>query len=923
MRRAAGDWLGVVCLALLPFLVFGRFIALGDELFNADVFLAYRPAHAWLAEGLRRANVPLWNPYILGGFPIAFTEYGWFSPLNWLPLALFGGHAGFYAAVALYVALAGLATYGLAQCWELSRAAALLAGMVFSQSLYVVGGAPLLNQAAAYWALPALLWCVAAHFGGSSHQSPRAAPAFAAVLALMLLGSHPQLAVIVLAPVTAFALGSAWRTRRAAPLLPLAIAAVLAASISAVRLLPTLPLLAASERSGGLTYAASAIGSVRPLGLLAGMAFPSLSVPRVLSPQWASYVGPLPLLLCGVTLHWAWPRGWRHKHEPGNSHPHHPPLLSANEHGWRQRVPWLVCLGSAGVLLTFGSYSPLYRLIAETPLLAYFREPSRFLLWTVLAISLLAAKGLDLFISGGRREPIARTVPPPGMWRRAVTGFILLCAAFAVAHVGLRAAEARILGWGHARALSQVVGRSYPGDYPPEHYLATFDAAWRQTLRATNPLHPGLLVPLLSLLAALWWWQNAQHTGRRRAARTALLCAALPLVTYGQLRLPAIPAATVQEMAATQERIAGAATVLAEYAGAPIQPSPPLAPRIMSWLPLAADYEMRLQVEAHAQPAAADMASYRLLMRLLAPNAGITATLPHVDGYENLMTRPQRLLAAALGSERAVATTHPPSTVAGDSTAAGDTSDIGLSHLGIQERRRRLGQRWNVLIAAGGGILLSTERLQPETWPAVVRYEPAIVPRERDLPALNGFRVAHPLPRAFLATQWIAVDSPEAAIRELMARVPTGGLASPVISLPHDENDAWLLQGAAATVQRDPQTPQVSPAGSAPVLGAHIVRYAERIVEVETDAPTDALLILLDAIAPGWAVTVSESAATLLTANVGFRAVRVPAGRHLVRFTYTPPLWREALAITALGVTGTAMWTLWPRSMRHTPRPRR
>src|SRR5919198_4946015 len=102
-----GRWLGPAGLALLPFLVYGRFILIGDELANADVFLAYRPAHAWLAEGLRRGEIRLWNPYILGGFPLAFSEYGWFSPLTWLPLALFGGHAGFYVAVALNVALAG------------------------------------------------------------------------------------------------------------------------------------------------------------------------------------------------------------------------------------------------------------------------------------------------------------------------------------------------------------------------------------------------------------------------------------------------------------------------------------------------------------------------------------------------------------------------------------------------------------------------------------------------------------------------------------------------------------------------------------------------------------------------------------------------------------------------------------------------
>ena len=96
---------GPFLLFVLPFVTFGRFV-LGDELANADVFLAYRPVHALLADGLRRGEVPLWTSAFSGGFPLAFSEYGWFSPLVWLPLLALGAHAGYYVAVAFHVALA-------------------------------------------------------------------------------------------------------------------------------------------------------------------------------------------------------------------------------------------------------------------------------------------------------------------------------------------------------------------------------------------------------------------------------------------------------------------------------------------------------------------------------------------------------------------------------------------------------------------------------------------------------------------------------------------------------------------------------------------------------------------------------------------------------------------------------------------------
>ncbi|MGH2367797.1 MAG: hypothetical protein ACRDI2_06325, partial [Chloroflexota bacterium] len=315
-RQFARRWLAPACLLGLPLLVYGRFIVLGDELSNADVFLAYRPAHAWLAEGLRQGELRLWNPFILGGFPLAFSEYGWFSPLNWLPLALLGGHAGYYAAVALYVGLAAVATYGLARAGGASRPAAALAGIVFGQSLYVVGGAPLVNQGAAYWALPALLWGVHAHFGGARW----AAPALTAALALTLLGSHPQLAIIATAPAVAYTLWLTVRTRRPWRLAALGLAGALGAAVSAVRFLPTIPLVVASERSGGLTFSASALGSVSPLALLSGLSFPSLEIPRFLDPQWSAYLGPLPFLLAGVGTWHAWRRG------PHPSDPHPGPL---------------------------------------------------------------------------------------------------------------------------------------------------------------------------------------------------------------------------------------------------------------------------------------------------------------------------------------------------------------------------------------------------------------------------------------------------------------------------------------------------------------------------------------------------------------------------------------------------------------------
>jgi hypothetical protein len=804
-------------LTLLPLLVYGRFI-LGDELYNPDVFLAYRPAHAWLADGLRHGHVPLWTAAILGGFPIAFSEYGWFSPLTILPLALLGGHAGYYAAVALSVALAGLAAYALARQQRSSRACALLAGLVYGQSLFVVGGAPLLNQGAAYWALPAALWCVEAAIA----RQPLAAPALGLVIALTLLGSHPQLAIIVLTPPAICAAWHIVRFRRWDTALPLGSAALIGALVSALRFLPTLPLLAASERSGGLTLDASAIGSVAPHALLAGLIAPSLTVPRFLAPQWSLYVGALPVALALAARRRA----------------------SA---GW-----WLLVV--AGLVLSLGSLTPVFWALQRTPLLAYFREPSRFLLWTVLGIAVLAARGLERIATQRPDRRLAAVV--------RVTSFAVLPTVIAVgATYALRVVEPRAVEFLYLNTVRQVTVR----DYPQEHYFALASGAWHTVVRSFDPLDIGMLVPLASMASAALWW--AIWRGRGRAVAGALLCTAIPLLAYGQVRLPAIPRNVVAERPTAVE---------------PPTESVP-APRLMSWLPLAADFENRTLLAGADLDA--NVPSYRLLKRLLAPNFGLAYGTPQLDGYENLMTREQAVLTAALGSER-----------------TSTTSELALTRQRLPERRRLGGERWGLVEAAGVGTVLSVERIQPSFWPAASRYEPAAVRAERGVPSVTAFRLTHPSPRAYVAPSWRVAETADGAVR-MLSTDEVDGLPATVITLANaDFATGALLRPGPGSVGRN---------SSGPPATAEITRYEERLVEVIATADGDALLVLLDAMTPGWTATVTGASVPIFTANVAFRAVPIPAGRHVVRFEYSPPGWELGLAISGASAFVLATWLIW------------
>jgi hypothetical protein len=68
------------------------------------------------------------------------------------------------------------------------------------------------------------------------------------------------------------------------------------------------------------------------------------------------------------------------------------------------------------------------------------------------------------------------------------------------------------------------------------------------------------------------------------------------------------------------------------------------------------------------------------------------------------------------------------------------------------------------------------------------------------------------------------------------------------------------------------------------------LRYANTEVEaeVEVDVPGGAILLLNDIWHPWWRASVDGNETELLQANVIFRAVVVPRGRHIVRFEFQP-----------------------------------
>ena len=67
-----------------------------------------------------------------------------------------------------------------------------------------------------------------------------------------------------------------------------------------------------------------------------------------------------------------------------------------------------------------------------------------------------------------------------------------------------------------------------------------------------------------------------------------------------------------------------------------------------------------------------------------------------------------------------------------------------------------------------------------------------------------------------------------------------------------------------------------------------IASYTTTSVRIEADSPDGGWVVLNDVWHPWWRASIDGAPAPLQRANVLFRAVQVPAGRHTVAFTFAP-----------------------------------
>ena len=699
---------------LAPLLILhrGTLIA-GEPWLDFDVLLSYQPRYRLLAAGLAEGRLPLWTDGMLGGFPVAFSEFGWFYPLTWGLLRVFDPLRAYFIETSLGLVLAAASAYGLGRVWGLSRRGAFLAAFLFAYSPFVFATSRFLNYADIFFVLPAGLVAIERIAQGRRIW----AVGLAVITGITGLAGHPQIALLFVSAWLIYALFRltwTWREAGRTPALALGAwlltAVVVGLALGAVRFLPTIQTTELSGRAGGLEYATAAQGSIPPWSLALGYLYPSFEIPRVLdetlNAEELLYLGILTPVLAVLAL------------------------VAAPRH---RVVRFLAVLVVVAWVLAMGAYSLGFPLLHKLPLFGFFRQPARFGIVATFGLAFLAAFGFEML-----PRPELAAARAVGWLVRAWTWLAgLIAGGTLAATITLTGFAFLIVPYGYDYVDRVIVG-SEDRFLTAERYYRTFDQLYGRLESAFSLAGPTpRLVLVTAVLGALLIW--AYRRGALRGVHAQMGVGAVLAVDLLLAPGHVIP------------------TVPAEWDD---RPSPLLAVsaddrdgRFFSYRSQAQKFELSTATGDRLSRDQRDLLEWVFLTATRAPNLALDGGPRTIDGYENLMPRSTAQLLAFVGSERAIVPGF-----------ASDASLDASARLDILESRLGALAAANVRYITSGAPL-PIEGLREVHAGTVPLPDWAGVEQPLYVYEIHNWR-----PEAWIARRWSVVDDPESLLEQLAER---------------------------------------------------------------------------------------------------------------------------------------------------------
>lgn len=410
------DWesaISYLSFVTFPLLLLWRALFADEAFYWGTPLLQFVPWQRMAAAMWRAGHLPLWNPLVGCGAPLAANyQTAAFYPLNLLYLLL-PTEVALSWTTAFHLALAGWGMYRWRRAMRADRLPAFIGAMALEGSGFLVARAALFPSVA--FTFPWLaVWLWRAELLVQGRQI-RDALWLGLALGLGLLAGHAQTAfyggVLVVAYLTYRALQEARGEKQEAggkglripnpksqipnPVLRLWMlilcAFAVGVGLAAVQLLPTAELMLSSQRSGGVGEEPALTYSLWPWRLIT-FAAPDFFGNPGRHNYWgypnywegAAYVGVLPLLLAMEAV--ISRRRGRGEAESG--------------------LTWFwVIVGTVSLLLALGKNTPIFPFLFRfVPTFDLFQAPARWLAVVTIAMAALASEGAQRWPVGHRGQ---------------------------------------------------------------------------------------------------------------------------------------------------------------------------------------------------------------------------------------------------------------------------------------------------------------------------------------------------------------------------------------------------------------------------------------------------------------------------------------------------------------------------------------
>ena len=139
------------------------------------------------------------------------------------------------------------------------------------------------------------------------------------------------------------------------------------------------------------------------------------------------------------------------------------------------------------------------------------------------------------------------------------------------------------------------------------------------------------------------------------------------------------------------------------------------------------------------------------------------------------------------------------------------------------------------------------------------------------------------LPRAWLTTEAVVLQ-PDETLKTIKTSVLPNGKN-------YDPAQMVLVEEPLAAIAK------ADPTGY-----AYVGALTDTTMEVRTSSGSDSFLVTSDTWYPGWQATVDGAPASIFRANYALRGVRVPAGRHIVKFEYRSRMFHTGLVVSSFSL---------------------